>query len=372
MRSKLITGILSITMLFAASCKRETMVGTEQGFATKDFALVTALNVNKTNPNFTLSNLQLNTALFFSAEFNEDVSWTLTVSSDDSGAEMKIKGKGKKLDVSNAWWQGESAGNRFFSNWDTCYAKLNVLGLDTTFALNKKIVILQTLSYNLRTVDGVKYRVIDDFEKGTVGMAGVSTDQADNGYPKFAKYTDYAVEGVKSCHMEGTDINKNGWLLSINHDPLLEIAKQVMPEDNIQAENPEDLYFNLYIRGTGQSNTAIELKAYELDSATSKQNLINAITAGFLYNSDAQASNDGWIYDIVVDWEGWKLVSIPYSKFKPSSDLKTGGNGNRVKEPWKITAMAVSLLSYPTPGLNVSADIDYVVISEGGPFVPKY
>jgi hypothetical protein len=371
MRSKLITGILSFTMLFAASCKRETMVGTEQGFATKDFALVTPLNVNKTNPNFTLSNLKLNTALFFSAEFNEDVSWTVTVSSDDSGAEMKIKGKGKKVDVSNGWWQGESTGNRFFSTYDTCYAKLNVLGLDTTFTLNKKIVILQTLSYNLRTVDGVKYRVIDDFEKATVGMAGVSADQADNGTPKYAKYKDYSVEGLQSYHMEGLDVNKNGWLLSINHDALTEIAKQVNPADNIQIDNPEDLYFNLYIRGTGQSNTAIELKTYELDSSDSKVDLASIIGT-YVYNSGAQANNDGWIYDIVVDWEGWKLVSIPYSKFKPSSDLKTGGNGNRIKEPWKVTGMAVSLLSYPTPGLNVSADIDFVVISEGGPFVPKY
>ena len=152
---------------------------------------------------------------------------------------------------------------------------------------------------------------------------------------------------------------------------LTEIAKQVNLADNIQTDNPENLYFNLYIRGTGQSNTAIELKAYELDSADSKADLASIIGT-YVYNSGAQANNDGWIYDIVVDWEGWKLVSIPYSKFKPSSDLTTGGNGNRTKEPWKVTGMAVSLLSYPTPGLNVSADIDYVVISEGGPFVPKY
>jgi hypothetical protein len=348
------------------------MVGSEEGFATKDFAIINNLDVNKTNPNFMLSNKKVGVPLFFSATFNEDVSWTVTVSSDDSGAEMKIKGKGKVIDINNGWWQGESSNGRFFSTYDTCYAKLNVLGLDTTYSLSKKIIILKTLSYDLRTVDGVKYYVIDDFEKATVGMAGVSADAADKGTPKYGKSSAYSVEGKNCYHMEGTDINKNGWLISLNHEALVEMAKKGNANDNISTANPDELYFNVYIRGTGKSNSAIELKAYEVDSADSKQDLITILNGGYLYDAAAQASNDGWIYDIVIDWEGWKLVSVPYSKFKPASDLKTGGNGNRVKEPWKITAMAVSLLSYPMPGMEVSADIDFVVVSEGGPFVPKY
>lgn len=371
MRNKLVTGILSLAVLFTTSCKRQEMVGTEEGFATKDFAIINNLDVNKTNPNFMLSNKKVGVPLFFSATFNEDVSWTVTVSSDDSGAEMKIKGKGKVIDINNGWWQGESSNDHFFSTYDTCYAKLNILGLDTTYSLSKKIVILKTLSYDLRVVDGVKYYVIDDFEKATVGMAGVSSDAADNGTPKYGKFSNYSVEGKNCYHMEGLDVNKNGWLISINHDALVEMAKKGNAADNISTTKAEELYFNIYIRGTGKSNTAIELKAYEVDQATSKQNLIDLLNGGYLPGPD-QDKNDGWIYDIVVDWQGWKLVSVPYSKFKPSSDLKFGGNGNRVKEPWKISAMAVSLLSYPMPGMEVSADIDFVVVSEGGPFVPKY
>ena len=83
-------------------------------------------------------------------------------------------------------------------------------------------------------------------------------------------------------------------------------------------------------------------------------------------SSGSQSVSDGWIYDIIVDWNGWKQVSIPYSAFRAANDPLTGGGGNRIKQPGRISAVAVSLLSYPTTGEFVKSYIDFLTVTENG------
>jgi len=377
MSNKILLGVLSLGLLFTSACKREAMVGNEEKFASSNFAIQTAFDVNKVSPNFSISNLKTNDPLFFSATFNEEVSWTIHIVGDSSKAEKDIKGKSNVINKTNAWWQGESNGPNQFSVADTCTATLTILGVKEPIVLAKKIVIGLMWSQHNRIIDGVRYFVVDDFEDASSpkAMTSVSTDQLDNGSPSYAFTYGSRAQGLKSMHMEGYDANGNGWLLSANHLLLTEMVSANTVADtakNLSSTNPDNFYFNIYIKGYGKANTTIELKAYELDSASSKFALYNAIKTGYVYTTAEQGKNDGWIYDIVVDWEGWKLVSIPYSKFRAANDLAYGGNGNRIKEPWKITAMAVSLLAYPTTTVEVEADVDNIVVTEGGPYVAKF
>ncbi|MFZ9848762.1 MAG: hypothetical protein ACO3EE_11525, partial [Flavobacteriales bacterium] len=358
-------------------------------FANDDFAVTSNLDIwdskgiNDTNPNFLTKNVPLN-PIFFKATFNQEVSWTIRIDGKLSGAYKEIKGVGNTIDASNAIWQGDASSTEFFADnsSDTCMASLYVAGINTPVS-SRKLVIKRLKSFHNVTNDGVRYLVVDDFDKGTMlglptgltvgGLSSFSTDLADMGTPKAYLYNEHRMQGKNSLHMEGVDYNKNGWLASINHANLVEMISSANVANNIAATDPENFYVNLYIRGTGKANSSVEIKLYELDDVTSPDSLKKLVTKNTaVYDGNAQKTNDGWIYDITVDWLGWKLVSVPYSEFRVANDLNTGGAGNHVKEPWKITGLALSLLAYPAPGAEVSADVDFVVISEGGPFVPSF
>lgn len=121
----------------------------------------------------------------------------------------------------------------------------------------------------------------------------------------------------------------------------------------------------MYVYGTGEENSAIEIKIYEVDDKI-KFEQINK-PGGYVYEQNV---NDAWIVQMPITWKGWKLVSKKYSSFTSAKDPSAGGNGNKMKQPNQITGMSVSLLSLPSPGANVSVVVDHVVISEGGVFVP--
>jgi hypothetical protein len=174
--------------------------------------------------------------------------------------------------------------------------------------------------------------------------------------------------------MYGTDENFNGWLVSKNHARLLELLSADNVEDlPISSDvSPDDLYFNIYIYGDkNYESTTIELKVYEVDDPRFEtredlRGLAVSADATASLSSTSQAISDGWIYDIIVNWNGWKQVSIPYSAFRAANDPLTGGGGNRIKQPGRISGLAVSLLSYPTSGKFVKSYVDFLTITENG------
>lgn len=376
MYKKGIYTILSLLVLLGAGCKRETLVGDKTVFV-KSNPLVanTGLTVNNANPDFSTSNKTMGTPVSFTANFTTEVSWKIVIWGNLSNATKEIKGTGTAINNTNSVWEGDASSIQFFMKNDTCTASLYVQGIDTAISTTQTI-IKKLISYHLRTVDGVRYLLVDDYDgnhMGTKGMEGLSGDGFDNGTPKYVTVNTTRINGNNAFHMEGTDINNNGWLFSMNHKDLVEMVTTTDSTKNILSHDPDNFYVNIYIRGTGKPNSAVHLKMYEYDIATTSKSLMDSLKAtGFVYTVPLQAKNDGWIYIVNVNWEGWKLVSVPYSEFRADNDLTKGGSGNHIKEPWKITAMAVSLLSDPSYGFEVAADVDFVVLSEGGPFVPKY
>ncbi len=376
MYKKGIYTILSFLVLLGAGCKRETMVGDKVVFV-KENPLVanTGLTVNNANPDFTTSNKKAGTAVSFAASFTTEVSWKIVIEGNLSKAVKEIKGTGQTIDNGNSVWEGDANTIQFFMTKDTCSISLYVAGIDTAIS-SSSLIIKKMLSYHLRTVDGVRYLLVDDYDgnhMGTKGMEGLSADAFDYDNNSFTTIQSQRINGKNSFHIEGKDLNNNGWIFSMNHKDLVEMVTTTDSTKNILSHDPSTFYVNIYVRGTGKTSSAVELKMYEYDIATTSKSLMDSLKkTTFVFTVPLQAKNDGWIYIIDVNWEGWKLVSIPYSQFRVDNDLTKGGGGNHIQEPWKITAMAVSLLSDPQYGNDVSADVDFVVLSEGGPFVPKY
>ena len=127
-----------------------------------------------------------------------------------------------------------------------------------------------------------------------------------------------------------------------------------IPANTFKGTDPDQMYINLYIFGTGRPNTTISVLAYENDASH---------PIGVNLN---QALNDKLIYQIGVDWTGWKMVSFKYSGFrKPNTG---GGLGNNRLNPERLSGLALELDSYSAPGFDVEAYVDMISVTENGIF----
>ena len=293
--------------------------------------------------------------VFFSSAFSHNVTWTITIRGLQSGAVKTITGLSNVINASNSTWDGGASDVYFFKDGENAVATLTFLG--STITLDDTINIIEQKLYNTSTFNGVKYQLIDDFE-GYNGDAqdgrwfdGAFSDLGDGTVIKGAT-TAIKVEGDKSYRFSGTDVNSNSWLAGINTDSINSIVNLFTETD------PDKFYVNLYVYGTGKEFSSIQVKAYEVD---------DYFPVNKKYN---QANNDAYVADIMIDWVGWKLVSLRYADFKRGSDPAAGGNGNGIKEPQKVVGFALGLNSLPTFGKQVEAYVDFVIVTQGGPFKP--
>jgi len=350
-----LTMVAILVILMIYSCKRtskdEDFIGPQVKEASSQFSVTgNQFSASAPSVNFYFSQV------YFTSTFSEEVTWKITIKGTVSGAARVLTGTSSGLNASNTLWAGNSDNIYFFRKGEKCIAELSISG--STIVLTTSILIINVYDYDGNVINGVAYTLIDDFDGGGVPMASISKDGFDSdvimGVDTLIK-----VQGLKSFKMEGTDVNGNSWSGGINHTMLKEIK---LNGKTPKTTDPQKLYINLYVYGTGMPNSAIEVKAFEVDDTLNLKNI-----ASYSYE---QNKNDAWIVDLPVTWTGWKLVSLQYSSFRPAADPAAGGNGNKLREPNKITGLAISLLSFPNPLGHTGLSIDYVTFTEGGVFIP--
>jgi hypothetical protein len=304
---------------------------------------------------------------FTSNKFNEEVSWTITASGYGSGAVAQFSGTSDRITYNNSLWlYGRSSNVFFFQKKELVKFELDIVGLDNTYIIDS-VSVSKVRNWDREDIDGVGYVVIDAFDSDnpTNGLDATGPDNNDLDV-KVAVTELNKVEGLSSLYLTGTDLNNNGWVGGRNHERLLELHTGLVIDSGI---DEEELFFNIFIHGDSEiGNTTIEIKSYENEDTIFKTRADLQEYAGGTgsLTSVQQAMSDGWIYDVIVNWDGWKMVSIPYSKFRASNDPNTGAGGNRVKESGKICAISVNLLSYPTSGKEVSTYVDFMSLTMGG------
>jgi hypothetical protein len=349
----MVLAILAIVMIY--SCKRtsknEEFIGPQVKEASAQFSVVgNQFSASSPSVNFYFAQL------YFTSNFSESVTWKITITGMLSGAVKELTGTSSSLNASNSLWTGDSDNIYFFRKGEKCIVQLTISG--STLVLTTTVLIINVYDYDGNVINGVSYTLIDDFDGGGVPMASISKDGFDSGVIMGVD-TLVKVQGLKSFKMEGIDVNGNSWSGGINHTSLKEIK---LDDKSPKTTDPKFFYINLYVYGTGKPNSAIEVKAFEVDDTLNLKNI-----ASYTYE---QNKNDAWIVDLPVTWTGWKLVSLQYSSFRPAADPSAGGNGNKIREPNKITGLAISLLSFPNPLGHTGLSIDYVTFTEGGVFIP--
>jgi hypothetical protein len=396
--------LMIVLAIVSGSCKRtsEKFLGPKKVEARADFAILSTANYlyNKRLQNTELipvpslpatiamdcillrdqptnaASKTLDRGFCLYAQFSQEVTWFLTISQDGTGAEYKLSGTSSQLDSTSMFWIGQNTNNRFFTHTlitDSVWITLEFLGTDYTFKERLRFRSSLGGPSNLPSYYKAVNRkliIVDNFD---------GTDQYDRGTKKEStdsrlrqEYSDAVdapvilenslaqrVDGVKAFHMKGTDANKNSYIGGINTFSLFSLAEPNKAESRVDVTDPADLYVNFYLYGT-LSQTALQVKIFEIEDFAN----FPSANPTYIYN---QSANDGWIYDMTVNWTGWKLVSIPYKDFKRASDPTNGGNGNGIKEPNKVTGMAITLTSQEAfPAGEIY--LDYVSLTTYGPF----
>ena len=379
-------------LYFGTSCNRDKFQGPQIKEATQSFALTEEFKPTTKSISFIIGQ---NPTIGFSAQFNEEVSYEVAVTGLTSGAVKTWKGVGMGFSENEIVWEGRSSGIPFYRPFEYVKATLSISGRNEIYTIDS-IQMLGAYYYHKKMINGVKHIAVAHFE-GSAGNltskvykqvdAYAGADQADGNTVFLGPENSNVVEGEKSFRMRGQDLNNNSWLGGMNNANLVDfyLVESVNQLEIDSGIDEHDLYVNAFVYGTGMPNTAIQFKIYELDYKTTygdtalvpiknRAEMRKYIFAKDLENNPIaripydQSQNDGWIFDLEVTWTGWKLVSIPYSKFRAANDLNAGGNGDRKKESWRIAGMSISLLSYPTSGAMVDTYIDYVTITTGGEF----
>ncbi len=313
---------LIVLLLFAVGCRKDTL-GPSLVEMHGPVTVTEPFSASKNSVDFSK-----NEQVHFTAKFENDAAWIVTVKGQISGAVKTFEGASKSVDISNSVWTGYAntipsfqvepvtATLSFKYTADTFKTTINATGLRD---LDKNAVLITDFSH-------FKFIHQWDVDANHNLIKNADWKYIDTAYKAFPK-----ADGGVYCTMVG-----HPWVAS-NMDPYINYLDltsinplvQNAPYYPLPADS-NSVYFNVMVYGTGTASTRLLINFQE-DHITCRH------------------------ADIAVNWEGWKLLSYRYA------DLLD--NVTTPNQPNKITMVSFVLLSsatgpypgdkaYPTPPTN--------------------
>ena len=327
--------LLSFLLLSLAACRKETKTdGPSIAEIYSSFKMLEPFKVSKDSVDFKALE-----TVFFSASFNKIVSWEIAIEGQSSNAKKIISGQSRVIALNNALWNGSTTKLPMFKS-EKCIAKLKIEGVSDSFILNVFVK-------NPKVNDGF---IIADFETG-LKTSWTKFFQSGANMDCKVKTDNLAPEGGSYLNMAGT-VNWD-YLIGLVDFPASAYNSAITFPLNT---NPDAVYFNCLIYGTTSANPSLVLFQFKEDE-----------------NSDGtfSASNeDEYDYQVTVDWEGWKLVSIKYSDiFTLVNGNPSTPKGNGLHNPNKLSKISMLHLANPNNGF-ASTKLDYIMFSNNKPLEP--
>ena len=320
-----------------------------------------------------------NTVFYFNAAFNSSVTWAITINDITSGAIKTLTGSSQIINQANATWDGSHDGLLFFNAGDDVTATLSILGSNTTYASaftinTAKVPQTSALVGNTIILDGMNdMTAIYGAKSWPSWVAGVGGAYPNNppdnvysgqviptaGFALTGALANFKpIEGSGSFRLYGQDDDFGYFICGIKRQTDWFIGNgqsPASPKVESFPASPQDLYINVYVYGTGDFNSQLNLTVEEDDNGDHHNNPLN---------------EDIYQYTLLTSHSGWKLFTIPYSDFIVAASPQNGGNGNHRQETKLITAFGFNLNSSP-PGQTCQVIFDLPSLSVGNPFNPS-
>lgn len=292
-----------------------------------DFAVVDSLDASRGTVDFAAGQ-----SVVFTARFNKQVAWTLKITGRESGAVKRIEGFSNELTTENARWNGSTTELPLFKAEAVDVALLIPAETADTMRVAAEVLTPRTYPGNVAAdFEGTDNITVGNFEF-EFQNAGISAEVPPG-------------EGTRFYLLRGTDRNvRNFFVGLIDLRPRGNASFFTVP-----TSVPEDLYFNMFLRGLGTDHTiaVIQLIADGNGSGRFEDGQDTVFPYG----------------DVRIDFQGWRLFS------------KTVGElGMTQTQAQQIVAIRVLLISdnnsQPTPPLQVAYGIDYLTFTAGSAFQP--
>ncbi len=354
-----IFSLVTAGLFFLVSCMKKERISPDLSEVSGPVEFEEAFTVSNTNPDFSNGD-----KVYFTAKFKNDAHWILTITGANSTAVRTFEGTGKVISTSNVVWDGSADKLPSF--------RAEAVVATLSFPDASSVQNIQ-LSYNM-TIAGVKdldygHVLVTDFRVNQIqnvydgNFDAVPANRWPSNFAVTATHNDlplknpdgnaYCTMGPQASWEDNLDFpgHKSPYL-----DHLIITATSMgYPTYFPLIGNPAQIYFNIMI----YNNTA---------SATNKYTWLQVILTED--HPSAAGVRVNKTYDFYPNWNGWKLLSIPYSEFKI-------GDGTTVlNNPQKIRSMQLTLLSNaPQEIMDAGTDptevsFDHIVFSHFRPYTP--
>ncbi|MEM6782628.1 MAG: hypothetical protein AAF624_02710 [Bacteroidota bacterium] len=273
----------------------------------------------------------------FEATFNKQSTWTIVIVGQESGAVKRIEGFSREISDQNAVWDGGTTDLPFFRT-EAVEATLLIDGAVLAESPPTAVEVTTPRVYPGNVVTGFE---ADDNANVVLGNFEFEFDLMATGPSMEIP----AAEGELFYLLRST----GGPTVA---DPFFIGLTSIFPGAKgptyfpVPTSIPEDLFFNAALYSFGTPNTIAVIQV-GVDS-----------NGNGVYNDGIDAVVS--IIDQPVDWEGWRLFSIPFSDtIFTQEQLET------------IVAVRLLLISdnngQPNPPLPVDYGVDFVTFTQGGP-----
>lgn len=352
--------LVLLVVVIACNRKKQELIGPSY-VAAPEGLVVTSFTSSSVPPaavNFVL------TKVTFNASFTGTVTWILTIVGQQSGAVYEVSGTGNGF--TNLVWGGSHTGLFFFRTGETVTATLSFYGSSLKESLDVKI----GTKANFNTCQSGNYPKNADFET-PVQVLPPSGNWASFNYPAGTIVNvDQGITGVDDDTTQ-FPIDRKGnrvpavqgknfyYIKGLGDSPSFVsglLYNKVIGPDSIKTTDPNNLWFNVLIYGSGDINAGLDIEFQEAD-----------VPGNNVYD---QTLDDAWVYHLELKHVGWKLFSIKYSDLSRSTNPELGGHGNNKKEPNRLRQFAFVLLKKQNPSSPVEVFFDYPIFTLGEPFKP--
>ena len=332
MKSITNASIIALSFLCLISCNsNDDYIGPELTVADPNtFELIAPLQASEDSIDFA------NGTTYFKTLFNSRASWTLTLKGDESGAIKTFTGTSESIDSTLVTWDGGFDVNgklKLFSN-ETVTASLSVFGIKEPYTYkmgikNPLMPFALVNGFNNQSEQDLFFIAADSQDVNEVKL---SNGTGDIFHVNYINNVGTVPEGSSYAQIDGQDLSFTKEYFTGNYGISKSRpfdTKQILTDPTIQ------LYFNFFLKGGGKtSTTKLEVQLEE-------------------------RYGDKWVKEVNTKFDGWKLISIPYTDFITSFGLDTDPRGKAgVHEANLIQSLSFLVSSVPSRN-EVTVALDY-------------
>lgn len=342
MNSQLLLLLLAIITLGGSGCREGEMIGPELQDIFGEFEILQPLAQDRTEVDFSAGE-----TVEFTAQLSIRTPWRLTIRNSSTGSRKIIEGNAKDISGDVARWNGSVTFAPLFNEGDVVQATLVFTEFPEETMVSDPITI--TGSKPLPT-GGILVSDFEDPDQVLDAFSEFSFEETSNGIESVFP----AAIGDSYWYMDGRDNNSSVFVCGLL---VSSESAQGTTHYPLTTENPESVYFNVFVFGTGQPSTVMVIDFQEDDN---------------LDGSYSPTQEGTYNFSMPIDWTGWKLVSFPLSETLLSTNGGLGNiDANGAKEIDRIINLQFILLSDLGQNDNtVSFGIDHPIFTVNGPFEP--